>query len=116
MTPRLNIVECQKWGRPTKRLIGESAVGGGVSRKHKGREVHHHTDIICAKKAAARLFKVGPKAKKWHRKARDVESISHENPLAVEGDDGRTPSNYWKVRVVPHTHLQLGGGLVGDES
>jgi hypothetical protein len=112
----LKIVKCQKWGRPTKRLIGKSAIGGGVSRKHKGREVHQHTDIICAKKAAARLLKVGPKAIKRHRKARDVESISHENPLAVEGDNGRAPTKYWKGRVVSHSHLQVGGGLVGDES
>jgi hypothetical protein len=113
----LKIVKCQKWGRPTKRLIGKSAIGGGVSQKHKGREGHQYTDIICAKKAAARLLKVGPKAIKRHRKVRDVESISHENPLAVEGDNGRTPTNHGNGRVVSHSHLQvLGGGFVGDES
>ncbi len=109
-------MKCLKWGRPTKRLIGKSTIGGGVSRKHKGREVHQHTEVICAKKAAARLLKVGPKAIKRHRKARDVERISHENPLAVEGDNGRTLTKYGKRRVVSHSHLQVGGGFVGDES
>jgi len=61
--------------------------------------------MICAKKAAARLLKVGPETIKWHRKARDVKSISHENPLAVEGDNSRTPTKYWKGRVVSHSHL-----------
>jgi hypothetical protein len=112
----LNIVKCRKWGRPTKRLIGQSAIGGGVSRKHKGREVHQQTDIICAKKATARLLNVGPKTIKRHSKARDVKTISHENPLAVEGDNGRTPTKYWKGRVVPHLHLQVGGGVVGDKA
>ncbi len=79
-------MKCRKWGRPTKRLVGKSTIGGGVSRKHEGREVHQHTDIICAKKAAARLFEVGPKAIKRHCKARDVESILHKYLLAVEGE------------------------------
>jgi hypothetical protein len=59
---------------------------------------------------------VGPKTIKRHSKARDVKTISHENPLAVEGDNGRTPTKYWKGRVVPHLHLQVGGGVVGDKA
>ena len=61
-------------------------------------------------------MKVGPKTIKRHRKARDVKNISHENPLAIEGDNSGTLTKYWKERVVSHAHLQVGGGLVGDES
>ncbi len=108
-------MEGQQRGRPTERFIRESAIGGGVGRKHEGREIHQHTNIICAKKAAARLLEVGPKAIQRHRQARNVESVSNENPLAIEGDDSRTSSKSKKVRVVPHSHLQVRGGLKGDK-
>ena len=45
-----------------------------------------------------------------------MESVPNENSLAVEGDDRGASSENRKVRVVPHAHLQVGGGLVGDES
>jgi hypothetical protein len=58
---------------------------------------------------------VGPKAIQRHRKARDVKSVPNENPLAIEGDDSRSSSTNRKVRVIPHSHLQVRGGLVGDK-
>jgi hypothetical protein len=115
MTPRLNIVEGQQQGRPTKRLVREGAIGGGVSRKHEGREIHQHTNIIGAEKAAAWLLEVGPKAIQRHRKARNMKSVPNKNPLAIEGNDSQTASKNRKVRVVPHSHLQVRGGLVGDK-
>ncbi len=84
-----------------------SAIGGGVGRKHKGREIHQHTNIIGAKKAAARLLEVGPKAIQRHRQARNVERVPNENLVAIEGDDSRTSSKSRKVRVVPHLHFKL---------
>jgi hypothetical protein len=62
-----------------------------AQRKGSTPAYRHHS----CQEAAARLLKVGLKAIKRHPKARDVESILHENPLVVEGDDGSTPSNYW---------------------
>ena len=111
----MNIVEGRQWGRLTERFVRESAIGGGVSRKHKGREIHQHTNIICAEKAAAQLLEVGLKAIQRHCQAWNVESIPNENPLVIEGDDSRTSSKSREVRVVPHSHLQVRGGLVGDK-
>ncbi len=108
-------MEGRQRGRPTERFVRESAIGGGVGRKHEGREIHQHTNIICAEKAAARLLEVGPKAIQRHCQARNVESVSNKNPLAIEGDDSRTSSKSRKVRVVPQSHLQVRGGLVGDK-
>jgi hypothetical protein len=108
-------VEGRQRGRPTERLVQKGAIGGGVSQKHKGREIHQHTNIIGAEKAAAQLLEVGPKAIQRHRKARNVESVPNKNPLAIEGNDSRTASKNRKVRVVPHLHLQVRGGLVGDK-
>ena len=68
-----------------------------------------------AEKAAARLLEVGPKAIQRHCQARNMESVPNENPLAIEGDDSRTSSKSREVRVVPHSHLQVRGGLVGDK-
>ncbi len=111
----MNIVEGRQWGRLTERFVRESAIGGGICRKHEGREIHQHTNIICAEKAAARLLEVGLKAIQRHCQAWNVESIPNENPLAIKGDDSRTSSKSREVRVVPHSHLQVRGGLVGDK-
>ena len=83
-------MEGRQRGRPTERFIQESAIGGGVGQKHKGREVHQHTNIIGAKKAAARLLEVGPKAIQRHCQARNLESVPNKNSLAIEGDISRT--------------------------
>ena len=61
------------------------------------------------------MLEVGLKAIQRHRQARNVESVPNENPLAIEGDDSRTSSKSRKVRVVPHSHLQVRGGLVRDK-
>ncbi len=82
-----------------------------AQRKGSTPAYRHH---LC-QESRSPAVESGPETIKRHRKARDVKSISHENPLAVEGDNGRTPTKYWKGRVVSHLHLQVVGGLVGDE-
>jgi hypothetical protein len=38
-------------------------------------------------------------------KARDVQSMPDKNPLAIDGDNGGTPSKNRKIGVVPHSNL-----------
>jgi len=45
-----------------------------------------------------------------------MKSMPNKNPLSVKGDNGRAATQDWKVRVVPHPHLQSRGGLVRDKS
>jgi hypothetical protein len=46
-----------------------------------------------------------PKAIERDSKARNVQSMPDKDPLAIEGDNGRTPSKNRKVGVVPHVNL-----------
>ena len=88
-------MERRQRGRPTERLVGQSAIGRCVSRKHEGRKIHQHTDIVSSKKTAARLLEVSAKAIQRHRQAWDVKSISNQHTLTIERDDGRAAGQDW---------------------
>jgi hypothetical protein len=57
-----------------------------------------------------------PETVKENPKAWDVEDIADEKTLAIERDDGRSPTQDGGKRIVTHMDAEAVNGLVGDES
>jgi hypothetical protein len=76
-----------------------------VDQKDKRREVDEHASVVGTNETTTALLEMCPKAIEQDSKAWYVQSMPDKDPLAIEGDNGRTPSKNRKVGVVPHSNL-----------
>jgi hypothetical protein len=78
-----------------------------VNRKDKRQEVDEHASAVGTNETTTALLEMCPKAIEQDSKARYMQSMPDKNLLAIEGDNGGTPSKNRKVGVVPHSNLQV---------
>ncbi len=66
-----------------------------------------HASVVGTNETTTALLEMRPKAVERDSKARYMQNMPDKNPLAIEGDNGGTPSKNRKVDVVPHSNLQV---------
>jgi len=90
----LDVIHFGKTALTTKRLVAEMAIGGGVHLQNKAGKVHEDTMPMKTKETTTTLALVSPKAVERVAEVRDMKTVTNENLLTIEGDDGRTSSQH----------------------
>jgi hypothetical protein len=91
------------------------AIGSGVNRQNKSREVNQHACLKSPKESAPQLLEMCVETVEGHGKAGDMEDISDKNPLAVKGEYGGAATKDGNKGVIAHSDLQICNGLVRNE-
>ena len=98
----MNIVQVGKTTRTSDWGITKVAIGLGVDFYDKGWEEDVHAKTIHANETTTALALMGPQTVKRVAKVRYVKTISDEEFLAIEGDDGRAMAKDWSKQIVAH--------------
>ena len=74
-----------------------------------------HTKTIHTNEATTALALMGPKTVEGIAEVRYVKTVSDEDFLSIEGDDGRAVAKDWSEGVVAHPNSSSGDRMVRDE-
>ena len=74
-----------------------------------------HAKTVHSNETTTALALMGPKTVEGVAEVRYVKTVSDENFLSIEGNDGRTVAKDWSERVVAHTNSSSGDRMVRDE-
>ena len=74
-----------------------------------------HTKTVHSNEATTALALMGRKTVEGVAEVRYVKTVSDEDFLSIEGDDGRTMAKDWSKGVVAHTNPSSGDRMVRDE-
>jgi hypothetical protein len=98
--------------RPSQRLVGKVTVGGSINRQDKSREVHQDPSFRSSDEATTPLFEMSSKAVERNHETRNMEGISDENLLILQGEDGSATANNREKGIVAHPNLEILNGFV----